>query len=111
MGAPQAYTIEAIKLEGFNMRDIDVDVLTRVPLDRDLGGLEADIWRRVDTRLAERQAYRRTVALQVTILMGALVGSALAGWHWAAERVSADASVLSPYTQLAPSSLLVGRLR
>ncbi len=93
------------------MKDIDLDVLARVPLDRDLAGLEADIWRRVDMRLGERQAYRRAVALQVTILMGALLGSALAGRHWAADRVLADASVLSPYTQLAPSSLLVGRLR
>lgn len=93
------------------MTDIDLGNLARAPLDRDLGALEGDVWRRVEARLAERQTYRKALALQVMILMTGLIGSTMAGWHWAADRVAADVSVLSPYTQLAPSSLLVGRLR
>ena len=88
----------------------DLDRLARAPLDRSLEGLESDIWRGVESRIAERRTYAGTFALQVAILAIGTLGSLAAGRQWATTHEFA-AGVFSPYTRLAASTLLMGEPR
>lgn len=89
----------------------DFQELAKAPPDRDLGGLERDLWRRVASAAMERRAARLAIAMQIVALAVGSVGSAVFGRSWEVDRVAAEASALAPYTQLAPSSLLIGALR
>jgi len=88
----------------------DLDRLAKAPLDRSLEGLESDIWRGVDARVAERRVYSGTFAIQVAILAMGTLGSLAAGHQWATTH-EVEAGVFSPYSRLAASTLLMGEPR
>ncbi len=88
---------------------IDDDIRKLVERDRraDLGGLEADVWRREGTLRARQRTTRRVAAWQGLVMAVAIVGSATAGF--AVTRQADMRQVhLVPGEELAPSNLLFG---
>lgn len=91
------------------LRD-DLDGLATAPLDRSLEGLESDIWRGVEARVAERRSYAHAFAAQLVILTLGAAGSVAAGHLWATTHEVVE-GIFSPYTPLAASNLLMGEAR
>lgn len=105
-----AYQSQRVGLRVEHMLQDDLERLAKAPLDRSLEGLEADIWRGLESRIAERRAYAGAFAAQVAILALGTLGSLAAGHQWATTH-EATAGVFSPYTRLAASTLLMGESR
>lgn len=90
----------------------NLDRLAKLAIDHSLADLEADIWRGVEARTSERRAYAGAFAAQVAILALGTVGSVAVGHRWAtSHEPTSRASVFSPYTRLAASTLLEGEPR
>ena len=73
------------------------------------GLLEADIWKGVSARQAQRRTYNLVIGLQSLVLVLALSGSIAVGSQAAfTASASPELSVFSPRANLAPSTLLGG---
>jgi len=89
----------------------DLYTLVNQGLDRRLDRLEADIWRRIESRTESRHLSRVVASCQMTAMVIALTGSAVFG-AMEASSYRPQRDVIS-YTDisLAPSTLLLGRAR
>jgi hypothetical protein len=93
---------------------IDDDIRKLIERERgtDLGGLEADIWRREAALQAHRRATQRVAAWQGVVMAVAMIGSAGAGFAYAMHPADArHDSLMMPGERLAPSTLLFGAHR
>lgn len=91
------------------MIDSDLYTLVNQRPDRMLDRLEADIWRRIESRAESRYLSRVVASCQMTAMVIALAGSAVFG-AVAASSYHPQRDIIS-YTNigLAPSTLLLGR--
>jgi hypothetical protein len=93
-----------------SMLDKDLRQLSEAGLDRTLDSLESDIWRRLAVRSRHRAEARRRVSLQSVVMIVGLMGSIAGGIHAARPAACAHGrAVLALGSELAPSSLLLGR--
>lgn len=81
------------------------------PIDRPLGALESDVWRRIDLRRRSSAGFRQIAALRAAVLSAAMIGGVAAGSAITADAGSTRAGEISVFElqpHLAPSTLLEG---
>ena len=93
------------------MIDDDIRALAARDNGRDLGSLEADMWRRERSLRIRRSATRRVAAWQGVVMAIAIAGSASAGFALTRQPDPREARLGIPGEQLAPSTLLFGAHR
>lgn len=77
--------------------------------DRSLATLETDIWAAVAARARAERVFRAVLAVQVVVLVVAMLGSGMVGHQSAVEQhPSGDLDIFSSQPSLAVSTLLLG---
>jgi hypothetical protein len=91
------------------MIDNDIVKLSALPADKPLDHLEVDIWAGVAAQNVARRTGRIIASCQAGVMIVALFGAAAAGATTAAMAQTSGTVISSAGTELAPSTLLLGK--